>query len=623
MNGNSPSRGTGEGARGWETRRAASRRETGAAALMLVLLLLADRVEAQVSAEIVMQVDRTAVSVGEMFALEVRADVQNADNPQVELPDLSPFDVLARQVSSPVQFRFGVGGQTQVVQATTIHRLTLRAREPGTFEIAPAVVHAGRRQFESNTLTITVSGTANAPPVVRPADLPPADDLDQFDPGGFVRTYVHETRPYVGQQTTVTIYLYVPAQLGGAIAISPEPTTEGFWTQDLLPPERDSSPRMQEVHGYRFAVYLLRRFAAFPLRPGELTIGATGVTIGSNNPFDRIFGGGGARGRFMGVPTTIQVRELPAGRPAGEVHVGALSLSAELDRSQAATGDAVQLTVTAEGTGQLSQLTLELPEIDGLRVLDPEIDDRIASPQDVVSGTRTVRWLIVPERAGTYTIPSFEIAVFDPTSERYTVARTERLTLRAAGNPVADAEEPDEGPSDDRLEIRPIHTRSELARDRGALLPAPFLGAGLALGPLLFAGALIVRLARRRASNADPRAKKHKEAKKRLTAASKHAEAGEPREFYGAIAQAIKDVLEVRLGQPVGRFTHPELRKHLRERGMNETLVESVVDELEGCDFARFSAAGVKSEEMQGCLARTRELLEKLDRFTPTAEEAA
>jgi len=53
---------------------------------------------------------------------------------------------------------------------------------------------------------------------------------------------------------------------------------------------------------------------------------------------------------------------------------------------------------------------------------------------------------------------------------------------------------------------------------------------------------------------------------------------------------------------------------------MEEQLASTIVDELEGCDFARFSAIGVSSAEMQSCLDRTRELLRGLDRFTPTEE---
>ena len=49
-------------------------------------------------------------------------------------------------------------------------------------------------------------------------------------------------------------------------------------------------------------------------------------------------------------------------------------------------------------------------------------------------------------------------------------------------------------------------------------------------------------------------------------------------------------------------------------------LAETVVDELDGSDFARFSAVGVSPEEMKSCLERTRSLFVKLERFVPRPE---
>src|SRR5690606_25213348 len=82
-----------------------------------------------------------------------------------------------------------------------------------------------------------------------------------------------------------------------------------------------------------------------------------------------------------------------------------------------------------------------------------------------------------------------------------------------------------------------------------------------------------------------------------------------------------KELLEAKLGRPVGSLTHAELGRALVARGMREELAQRVVDELESCDFARFSAAGIRGEEMESCLARTKELLGELDRFPATKEE--
>lgn len=602
-------------------------------AFLLMVALTAPAAAQQVQATVTMRAP-TDVDVGQTFQLEVRADVTGAANAQVDLPDLSPFDVIGRQVSNPVQFRFGFGTQTQLIQSTTVHRLTLRARSPGTFELTPAAVVAQGARFESNPLTIRVGGSAmpGSDDPVADTTPPPGAGVDGtvFDPGGFVRTVVDRAQPYVGQQVTATVYLYSPEPIQGGLQITQEPTTEGFWVHDLLPPTRSLEGQAQDVRGQRFYVYVLRRLAAFPLRAGQLTIGPTGVSVTTGGFFGSVFGGGGGPLSRTGVPVTVEARELPAeNRPAGEIHVGTLELTAELDRRQVATGDAVTLTLRARGTGQLRQLNVPSPSVDGLQVLAPQIEDDVGTTRDVVGGTRTFQWLVLPQRAGTYSIGPFEVPVFDPHAGTYSTARAPALELVAAGNPVEPAEDGgDEGGHEARDDdaqptLAPIHTRSALSRSRSSLLDAPWIRYGFGLGPLLLLGALGVRVAQRRgAKNGDAREPRRaqREAKRRMANATRHAEANEPREFYAAIAQALKEVLEAKLDRAVGSLTHAELRRVLVERGMAEGLADRVVDELEGCDFARFSAAGVRTEEMRSCLERTRGILAEIDRFSPRAE---
>jgi hypothetical protein len=87
------------------------------------------------------------------------------------------------------------------------------------------------------------------------------------------------------------------------------------------------------------------------------------------------------------------------------------------------------------------------------------------------------------------------------------------------------------------------------------------------------------------------------------------------------VAQALKELLEAKLGRAVGSLTHPELRRMLALRGMDAPLADAVVDELEGSDFARFSAVGVRPDEMKSCLERTRGHVAGIDRFQPKPEE--
>lgn len=597
-----------------------------------------------VSASVTMSADRTSLAVGDHFQLTVEARCQGATDPQIQLPSLDAFDVVSRRTSTPFSVRFGFGGAGQQVQSTVRHVFILVARQEGTFELPPAVVELAGQRFESAPLTLTVGGGGPAQPGLPPGQVvqqdalpPPTSQIDglQFDPGGFVRTWVEPAQPYVGQQVSVSVYLYFPQALNGNPMVTREPTADGFWTQDLLPPSRQLRPERQVVNGRAFDVYLLRRFAAFPLSAGPLTIGPTEVTIESRSLFDVLGMNGRPREPWSRAspPVTVEARELPSdGRPRGPVHVGSLALEASLDRAQIATGDAVTLTLTASGTGAIQQLQLAIPAQDGLRILRPEIRDALSHAGGVVGGTRTYRWLIVPERAGDYTLGPVEAAVLDPATGTYAVARTAALSLTAAGSgpeptavTPATTEEPDPADDDARARFGPVRTHSELTRSPTVFSEQPWFLGSLLLGPLALLIGLGYRTARARAGRDDPKAaarRARKAAKGRLAAAREHAAAEAPREFYAAVAAALKDVLEAKLEQPVGSLTHAELRKTLVARGMDEATGDRIVDELEGCDFARFSAVGVGGDEMMSCLERARGLLGEIDRFRPTEVEA-
>jgi hypothetical protein len=48
--------------------------------------------------------------------------------------------------------------------------------------------------------------------------------------------------------------------------------------------------------------------------------------------------------------------------------------------------------------------------------------------------------------------------------------------------------------------------------------------------------------------------------------------------------------------------------------GFDEDLIQRVINELEGADFARFSASGVNEDEMERCLQRTAAIIERMGR---------
>jgi hypothetical protein len=376
---------------------------------------------------------------------------------------------------------------------------------------------------------------------------------------------------------------------------------------------------------------MLRRFAAFPLREGQVSIGPMTVEFETGSVFS-LLGPPGRTLRREGVEVALDAKPLPeANRPTGPVVVGTFTLEGRLDRAQVATGDAVTLTVVAEGSGNIHDITLQPEPVDGVKILNPEIRDQVQSPNDLVGGSRTFSWLLIPEEPGSHVLPPIALHTFNPSSKQFATVRTEALTVVAAGNPVAtqsstEASEP-QGERDraERVDLGPVRNQSELARKRRPLSRTPvYLVLALA-PPLLWVALLLAAFVRRMfeahdSANAGKRALKG--ARKRLAASRATAQSGNAPEFYGEVQRVLRDALEGQLAMPIGGFTHKELRDQLAARGMQQDLVARVVDELEGLEFASFSAAGTTSDEMERCAERIHALLDRIDRFESPPTEA-
>lgn len=572
-------------------------------------------------ATVTLTVDRDEVDVGDPVRVQARADVTGAEVDSFEEPDVTGFAVRSRQVSRPLQFRFGFGNQQQIVQSSTVYAYLLQAETPGTYTFGPLEVRAGGRTFASNQVQVTVRGAAVDPGATTtdPPPTPAGPAVDGYAPDSeaFVRTTADVAQPYVGQQVTVSVYLYTRATIRGGLQLPRSPTTDGFWTVDLL----DGSAlegETQYVNGALYRVYRIVHMAAFPLREGVLTIGAPEVSFQAGATFDLFQPP--QEVRRAGVPIQVNVRALP---DAAAV-VGRYTLEAGVDRQSVRTGDAVTLTATVRGDGNVRDVRLALPTIDGLQVLQPRVEDEVVHPGDRVGGFRRFEWLVVPQRPGEFEIPPFSLVTFDPATETVSTARSSMLRITAVGAALAHdvpdagvAESPPTLAVDDEAPppaFGPLRTESAL--ERGSIpvsSTAPFWALLLGI-PLV--GLFSLTVSALWARKPSPAAEARRATKHRLDAAERHAREGDARAFYSAIAASLHGALQRRLGEPVGGLTHDELRKLLRRRGVEEDLVRRVLDELEVCDFARFSSAGGAEGEIRDCLERTRRALAEVDAVT-------
>ncbi len=591
-----------------------------------------------------MRASATDVRLDDTFQLQVSIESESLQNPDVTLPPLDDFTVLQRQVSRPMSFSFSFGGRQQAVRSTTHYIFVLQPTREGRFTLPAVEAKVGAQVFRSNPLTITV-GAGTAPPAAPNAIDPnpaapgappppsgPIADAAEVDEVAFIRAVADKPTPYVGEQVTVTFYLYLRGNVQVAPSIDTQPTTDGFWIHDLLAPNAQQSGHRQVVRGLSYTAFTLRRFAAFPLREGELTIGPMAVSIDQSSVFDLFAGRAPSSLRRVGQPLVIAAKALPAdGKPNGDVAVGRFTVQAKLDRNQAATGDAVTLSATVQGTGNIRTVTLATPVVDGLRVLEPQVRDVVEAPGDLAGGIRTYEWLVVPERAGTFALPPLSLSVFDPQSGQYSVARSDALTLTAAGaaKPSVAA---DVTPDDDDAakpthveateDFAPIRTRSALARHATRLIEAKAYWWALLAAPLswmLLSLSSMIAARRAAARNAPNAERRLRQARQALDAVAQEQSAAK---VYAAVSHALSEALGARLDQAIGGYTQSELLRALQERGMDAALAQRVTSLLSVCEQGRFSPLPSGTEQLQQTVSSARECLDAVARFSPRAGES-
>lgn len=618
-----------------------SPRSVGAAVFCFALLLAPTAARADVRLDVT--TDRTSLSIEESLTLQVNVQSQGSEAADVSIPEFDGFVVLSQQVQRPMQFSFSFGARANI-QSSSIYTFVLRPVRGGVLMIPAVRAELDGKVRVSKPIQISVTGgqaaaqnpqSSNDGTQQQAAAAGQSSDRAQIDPVAFLRQVADKTTPYQGEQVTITIYLYVRQQLQAAPEIVNEPTTDGVWVHDLLPASRSLEAGRQVVGDTVYAVYVLRRFAAFPLRSGELTIGPMTLQIDNSTVFD-IFNPGrrGERLTRAGLPIVLRVKPLPdAHRPAGNIAVGRFTVSAKLDRHQVVTGDALTLTATVHGDGNVRSGEITMPTLANVDVLQPEIKDLVESPNDLVGGTREYRWLLVPRAPGRVTLPALVLQTFDPRGETYQAATSEALSFdvvgaalaatadKTGGKPDADAADrtPDQRPTHTWA---PIRTQSALVRAYRPLFAEPWFAWANAAPFALWLSVVSSALLRRKLAARKLSGKGHaqREAEQRLRDAESAASSGDVPRFHAEASAAMLAVLGARLDETLTGLTRIQLRELLRARGVAPDLISDLIAALDRSEMARFSAAHESPSELTTEVADARALWKRLAAVGPAVD---
>jgi hypothetical protein len=568
------------------------------------------------------------VGVGRPFVLNVEITGTQSLGEEPELPDLGAFaQYLGSSTQTSMQM---VNGRTSV--SLTIQYRYQALRE-GTFDIPAFEVPAGGQTRTTEPLRITVAATP-PPQGGGGAQGGGAPDGELVGPNDLLITAeATKSRVRDGEPLVVEYRLWTRVDVS-SYNFTRVPEPQGFWVENVTP---TGQPQVEQLtrNGQPYTTAVIRRVALVPTGPGERTLEPIGleaqVRVRRADPFrdpfadffgrSSLFGSTVVPAAVLSNPLTIAVEPLPPGRPEPfSGIVGALTLTARLDRDSVATNEAVTLTVSARGEGNIRAVpSPSLGLASDFEVFPPEVSESVRPFGPGLSGEKTFEYVLIPRAPGRREIPAITMGYFDLDAGTYRSAATEPLPLTVTGAAVGGPGRVARGGvAQLREDIRFIHLGTDALRPARRLLFDSAAFWILLLLPLAcVAGALALRQHRDRLEGDVAYARGRRAsrvARKRLAEARTLAATGNARAFYAEVARALRGLVADRLNLAEAGLLTSELGARLGARGVDEAAVAELAACLEHCDKQRFAPPSSDPEEKTRFLERVGELMTSLDR---------
>ena len=358
----------------------------------------------------------------------------------------------------------------------------------------------------------------------------------------------------------------------------------------------------------------MKQSVIFPQHSGKLKIDPATAqavvveTVRSTDPND-IFGQffGTAKKSTYNIksdPITIDVMPLPKTDKNFSGLVGNFTIKSTLDKNKIKANDAVNLSVTVSGDGELKlidSIPFKFPT--DFDHYDPKVTDHLNITPTGVNGSRSFNYVVIPRHMGKFNIPQVDFTYFDPSKKSYITLNIPQMDLDVAKGDNNGSAVTMNGPINKEdvkvlnSDIRYIHTGhlSAYPSDDYFLYSFPFL-AGI-LSPLLgFIGFLFARK-RYVELHKDTVGLKQRGAtrmaKKRLKTANGYIASNNKEKFYDELHTALNSYLSDKFTIPIADLSRDTITNKLTEKSVSTETLQQLSTVLDNCEFARYAPASV------------------------------
>ncbi len=584
---------------------------------------------------------RSAVGVGETFNLiyTVNAQASNFHGPVI-----TGFDILTGPNTSTSSSIRAINGRTSMSISYSFVYI-IRASREGTFEIPGATVMIDNKQYRSNTVTIKVVKNAgnvqNTSPGTTGKNNSQNNGVIQSGSNDvFVKAVVDNNNPFQGEGILLTYKIFFKVSISQPNITKPS-SFEGFWSQNLL--NVKVNQYNQTIDGEIYRVADLTKVVLYPLKSGKLVIDPFELecvaqykrqtkTKTGDPFFDDFFNNSFFNESYANVEKSlksnsvvINVRPLPTSEKPVDFSgaVGTFTFKTDLDKSRTKTNDAINLKCTITGKGNIQlidKLNINFPP--DFETYDPKISNNVSTTGAGASGSQTFEYLIIPRKAGKFTIKPIAFSYFDLEKRRYVTLTSPLYTVDVEKGSGDNTTVTYSGAGKEDIkyigsDIRHIKNQSLHVQNTGTFFFGSTVFFLLMLLPVLLFIVFIISWKKQEERRSDAVLMKNRKATriaiKRLKKASAFLKEQRQEAFYIEISQALWGYLSDKFGIPLAELSMDSVHQALVKKNVKDEIIQQFIETLNNTEFARF-APGEKSMIMEKTYHEALEIITRIER---------
>ena len=442
----------------------------------------------------------------------------------------------------------------------------------------------------------------------------------------FLKVFPSKRSAYLGEQVVLTYKLYTRVPVS-SLSISKAPAFAGFWTKDVSDNNGGALRQSSEyINGIEYTVAEIQKVVIVPQRVGQCTVDPMTIECiaqvrtnrgrrHSNDPFEAFFNDPFFNPGIMNVQKELssqsfllEVKPLPtAGKPdsfAGAV--GNFNFTSDRDMTELSTNEAFTLTLTVSGSGNVELLQMPVPVFPpDFEVYDPKITLNTNVTAQGLSGTKKAEYLVIPRRAGNFTIAPVAFSYFDPATGSYNTLNSEAYNLSVKKGLNSDPDGGIYAPNQEGIQYLGSDVRHIMSGDaRLKPMNTVFFGSVLYFLILLCLLVLFIimlfvlkkreQMAKDTAANRNRKA--DKVARGRLKRAAQYLKGRDQDNFYVEMSQALWGYIADKLGIERSKLSMDTVSEAMKEKNVPDDLTQQFVDTLNSCEFARFAPGDAEAK---------------------------